>query len=336
MRRVRIWALDGGLGSGITGPIDVLSVANATWMRRMRGKAAPLFEWSIESPDGGPIRTANGVVMQADGAISLKATADVVLLPGLFTTEDWLTRALKRSGSLLPYLRGQHERGTVIAANCSSTFLVAESGLLDRRAATTSWWLAAVFRQRYPLVDLRPDEILTEQDGLLCSGAATHLALRLVEKFGGAELAASTAKSLLMDANRLTQAPYRVLSIDGKRPHADPLVRRAQRWMERHLEEPFRLQNLADALRVSERTLIRHFNQAIGATPVQHLQTLKIELAKRLLETTALSVDGVSEHVGYTDLSTFRRLFKRKTGLSPRDYHHRFARRHLRSAAPTT
>jgi transcriptional regulator GlxA family with amidase domain len=233
--------------------------------------------------------------------------------------------------ALWPALRRQHERGALIAANCSATFLLAETGLLDHRAATTSWWLTRAFRQRYPLVDLRSNETVTEQDGLLCSGAATaylSLALRLVEKFAGPGIAAATAKTMLIDTNQLSQAPYKVLTMQNNLPHADQLVQQAQRWMERRLRQPFTLGDLAGELGVSERTLIRRFKQALGSTPVGHLQTLRIEFAKSLLETTVLTVDAVSERVGYIDPSSFRRLFKRETGLAPREYHQRFARRH--------
>ncbi len=333
MRQIKVWVLDNGLASGITGPIDVLVAANAIWAYQNKDKAEPLFEWRLESLDGKPVRTASGLTLNVDGPINPRTAADALLLPGIFLGNGvaFFLKALESYQPLLPALRKLHERGTVIAANCSAGFLLAESGLLDHRQATTHWYLAKAFQQRYPLVDLRPQEVITEHDRLICSGAATaylNLALRLVEKFAGANLAAATAKMLLIDANRVSQASFKSLTVQDHLPHADALVVKAQRWMEKRLPQSFRLADLARAMAVSERTVIRRFKQALGDTPVGYLQTMKIELAKRLLETTALSVDAISDRIGYADLSSFRRLFKRETGLSPRDYQQRFARRH--------
>ena len=340
MRQIRLWAFDGTLASGIAGPIDVLAAANAIWLHQNQGAAEALFEWRIESPDGKPVRTRSGMVLNVDGAIDARAGADAVLVPGIFF--DGLTTLLKRIDDLRPLLatlRKHHERGAIIGANCSASFLLAEARLLDHRQATTHWLLTKTFQQRYPQVDLRPDEVITEEDRIICSGAATsylNLTLRLIEKFAGPNLAAATAKMLLIDSNRISQASYRTLTVQQHQPHSDQLILRAQRWMEKRLQQSFRLRDLARDLSVSERTLSRRFSQALGNTPIGYLQSMRMELAKRLLETTSLSVDAVSERVGYTDLSSFRRLFKRATGVSPREFKQRFAQRHRarRATAP--
>jgi transcriptional regulator GlxA family with amidase domain len=151
-----------------------------------------------------------------------------------------------------------------------------------------------------------------------------NLALRIVEKFAGPDVAAATAKMMLIDTNRVSQSSY--ASIPQAPLHADELVSRAQRYMEKSLRQGFNLGALARQLAVSERTLNRRFKRALGEAPLHYLQSLRVDVAKRLLETHGLTVDAVGERVGYGDLSTFRRLFKRETGLSPRDYRRRFAR----------
>jgi transcriptional regulator GlxA family with amidase domain len=331
MRKLVIWALDGGLATGITGPVDVLTVANAI-ARRRKSRPEPVFEWQVLSVGGKPIRTAAGVTIQPHGRLDPDAAADIVFLPGLFieSTGPELWLELKRHQWLLPALRAQLARRTVIAANCTSTLLLAEAGLLDGRVATTSWWLAKTFQQRYPAVDLRIDEAVTHDRGVLCSGASTaglQLALRLVEKYAGMGVALSTAKTLLVDGSRGSQAPYKSLATQGGATHADALVLRAQRWIERRLGEPFQLDALAHDLAVSERTVIRRFKAALGDTPGHHAQMLKVQSAKGLLETTALTWEEVCERVGYGDASSFRRLFKREVGVSPGQYHERFASR---------
>jgi transcriptional regulator GlxA family with amidase domain len=174
---------------------------------------------------------------------------------------------------------------------------------------------------------------LTEQNRILCSGAVTtslNLAIRLVEKFAGAELAAATAKMMLIDTNRGSQSSYASMQ---QTQHSDELVTRAQRYMEKSLQQGFNLAELARHLAVSERTLNRRFKIALGEAPLHYLQSVRVDVAKLLLETRGLNVDTVGQRVGYRDLSTFRRLFKRETGLSPREYQRRFKRRAERRAS---
>jgi len=332
MRHIRLWVYDGVLASGVAAVIDVLTTANMLWADAHGGsRAARLFDWRVESPDGRPVRTASGQELAVDGAIAARSAADAVVVTAPFVAD--MPRFLGRMaalGPMLAALRRQHARGALLASYCSGSFLLAEAGLLDGCAATTHWALEKTFRRRYPRVDLRPAEVMTEQNRILCSGAVTsyfNLALRIVEIFAGAQVATLAGRLLLIDTSRVSQAAYATLTLQDRQPHADPLVARAQRWMEKHLHETFRLETLARHLAASERTVSRRFRAAVGQAPLQHLQGLRIEVAKRLLESSGLNVDAVGERVGYQDLSTFRRLFKRGTGLSPSAYQRSFARR---------
>ncbi len=346
---------DGILASGVAGSIDVFTAANAVLAERAgqrngqesgqtngqgnhhgRGMS-PLFEWRIESLDGRPVQTASGQTVTVDGPISARTSADAVIVTGPFIAN--IERFFEKPDLLQPLfsaLRRQHARGALLASYCTGSFILAEAGLLDGGVATTHWAKAKAFAKRYPEVDLRVSEILTEQNRILCSGAVTtslNLALRLVEKFAGAEIAAATARMMLIDTNRVSQASY--ATMPDQPLHSDALVARAQRWMEKSLSRGFSLTELARHLAVSERTLNRRFKKAVGEAPLHYLQTLRVDVAKRLLETRGLKVDAVSERVGYSDLSTFRRLFRRETGLSPREYQRRFSRRHPgRGASP--
>jgi transcriptional regulator GlxA family with amidase domain len=330
MITIRIWVYDGILASGVAGPVDVFNAANHLGAREAaRGNASfASFVWRVESLDGQPVKAASGQSIAVDGKIDPRKQADAVLLTAPFFADmdqfiarhellDGLTSALKR----------QRKAGAVLAAYCTANYLLAEAGLLDGRVATTHWATAADFARRYPRVELRAHEVLTAQDGIVSSGAVTsylNLAVRLVEMLAGERLAAMTAKSLLIDMNRISQASYAKL-ID-EHGHVDPLVARAQQRMEKMLQQGLSLSELAADLAVSERTLNRHFKMATGLAPLEYLQNLRIEVAKQLLESRPISLDAVSQRVGYGDLSTFRQLFKRKTGLSPREYQRRFAR----------
>jgi transcriptional regulator GlxA family with amidase domain len=326
---IRIWVFDGILASGVAGAVDVFTAANSVAAGAGGRGRVPLLQWRIESLDGKPVQTASGQTVQVDGVISARSGADAIIVPGPFVAN--IERFFERLDILEPLyaaLRRQHARGAMLASYCTGSFILAEAGLLDGGVATTHWAKAKTFAARYPEVDLRVSEILTEQNHIICSGAVTtslNLALRLVEKFAGAGVAAATSRLMLIDNNRVSQSSY--ASLPDEPQHADAMVMKAQRWMMKSLQEGFSLSSLARHLAVSERTLNRRFKRATGQAPLHYLQTLRVDVAKRLLEEKGLAVVTVGERVGYGDLSTFRRLFKRETGLSPRDYQRRFARR---------
>src|SRR5438552_13531213 len=297
VRHIRIWVYDGILASGVAGSIDVFTAANAVLAERAgqrngqesgqtngqgnhhgRGMS-PLFEWRIESLDGRPVQTASGQTVTVDGPISARTTADAVIVTGPFIAN--IERFFERPDVLKPLfsaLRRQHERGALLASYCTGSFILAEAGLLDGGVATTHWAKAKVFARRYPEVDLRVSEILTEQNGILCSGAVTtalNLALRIVEKFAGPDIAAATGKMMLIDTNRVSQSSY---AIAESPQHSDELVARAQRHMEKSLRQGFNLGDLARHLAVSERTLNRRFKRAVGAAPLHYLQSLRVDV----------------------------------------------------------
>jgi len=330
MTTIRIWVYDGILASGVAGPIDVLSAANHLRARETSRKpdTIPLFKWYVESLDGNPVTAASGQRIAVDGKIDPRKRADAVLITAPFFSnmDEFISRS-EQLNALTSALRRQSKSGSLLAAVCTGNYLLAEAGLLDGRAATTHWTKVADFSRRYPRVELRAREVVIGQEGILSGGSATsylNLAVRLVETFAGERLAAMTAKSLFIDMNRTSQASYTKLLDDHG--HTDPLVARAQQRMEATLEKGFVLSELAAWLAVSERTLNRHFKQAVGLAPLAYLQNLRIEVAKQLLETRPIGLEVISQRVGYSDPSTFRQLFKRKTGLSPSEYQTRFAR----------
>ncbi len=337
MPTVRIWVYDGVLASGVFAPIDVFMAANRYAARGLadRAAAAEPLAWRVESLDGGPVRAASGQAIAVDGRIDSRGRADAILVTAPFVDDmDAFMARRDQVRALSGLLRRRHASGALIAAYCTGAYLLAEAGLLDGKVATTHWARRADFARRYPGVALRADQILTEHDRILCSGAVTSfldLAVRLLDRLAGPQLAEVTAKALLIDAHRVSQAAYAIrLQEHG---HADPLVARAERLMEAALAEPVRLGDLAARLAVSERTLHRRFRQATGEAPLAWLQGLRIAVAKRLLEASDLSFEAVGERVGYSDPSAFRLVFKRHTGLTPRDYRRRFARQPAEAVA---
>jgi len=236
-----------------------------------------------------------------------------------------LDRLLAEQVAACAWLRAQWQAGTVLAANCTGTFLLARTGLLDGREATTTWWLEKQFRVRYPAVELNLQDVLTEADRLLCAGAsASYLlqAIRVIELCCGPVVASRCAKSMLIDVSQTTQMA--VLPLLAQKVHSDALVRRAQALLKERLSQHLRIEDVAEELSVSERTLMRRFRGAIGQAPLSYLQHLRIDAARTILETGPLPIEEVAAHVGYVDTSSFSRLFRKRVGMSPGAYRTRF------------
>ncbi len=314
----------GCLSSAVCGSVDAFSIANMMWLFLRGGTGAPLFRTSITSADGKPVLANGGIMLQPDSSITDARDLDIIVIPAYLPPFDLENQ---RTETLCAWLREQHEKGVTIAATCTGTFLLARSGLLDGKTATTNWQFAPMFKRMFPSVDLRADRILTEDHGIYCTGAATafmDLCLHLIEKFGSEDLARICSKTLLIDPDRQSQSPY--IMYDFWKNHTDDAVLKSQNWMEAHYASPITLDDIAGAAGLSPRHFIRRFKKATGEPPIAYLQLLRIENAKRKLESTRDSVNEITWNVGYEDINSFRRLFKKHTGLSPKEYRNKFAR----------
>lgn len=223
------------------------------------------------------------------------------------------------------WLADQHRRGTVVASACVGAFVLAESGLLDGRKATTHWMLADDFRQRFPLVSLMDDEILIDEGDILTAGGVTawlDLALRLVGRFSTPALAATLGKFYLADTGQREQRYYRIFQ--PRFNHGDASVRAVQSWLATAYRENADNPAMAKAGGLSVRSLQRRFMTATGESPSSYVRKLRLQKASELLETTVMTIDEIVWSVGYEDQSAFSKLFKSQVGLSPSAYRKRF------------
>jgi transcriptional regulator GlxA family with amidase domain len=322
--KLGVLALDGCMLSSVASPSDALRVAQT--LAEIRDPLGyPRLECVVVSARGSnKVRTSTG--LELTGLIAPPADLDVLLVPGVMHSSAH--ELYERTGDLAPeiaLIRRAHLRGTRIAASCSGTFLLARSGLLDGRRATTSWWLAAAFRQTFPLVELQADQMLVEDGDVITSGAATavfSLILRLIAQAAGDTVAQQTSRMLALDAERQSQAPY-VSEALIQRPR-NSLSEKAEHFLQKELHREISVTRLAEHCGTSERSLLRHFHAHYGESPLAHIQHLRVERAKALLEATHLSFDEIVERCGYSDVSSFRKLFKRATTLTPADYRERF------------
>ncbi len=325
MKTIVIIAEHSAIASNITGVMDFFQICNTYWRVTSGKDVSPLFNCIVASQLGGQVQTSSGIAIDTI-AIDKVGSADAVIVSsGMIYDEQGMQDYINGYQGCFEFLRQRHQDGAAIGAFCSGSIILAACGLLDGKRAISSWWLADVFRQYFPKVELCLDKLVVNDNNLYTGGATTaylSLCLKLVEDLSGEQVAAQMAKIMLVDPNRSSQVPY--MTLQGLAGHQDERVKKIQRFMQSNLAQSFSLDELAERFALSKRTLIRRFKQAVGDTPVNYLQRLRVEQAKRLLETTSAPLEEIVNQVGYGDVSSFRKLFVQLTELSPKAYRLRF------------
>ena len=265
------------------------------------------------------VRTAQGLTVPVVPVHGVQ-NPDVVLMPALGAKmPDTLAARLACAdvADAVVALQQWSGAGAAVGAACTGTFLLAESALLDGQRATTSWWLAPMFRQRYPRVLLDDSRMLVNSAGFTTAGAAlAHLDLALsIVRSCSPTLAALAARYLLVEA-RGSQAEF---VIPDHLAHADPVVERFESWARQRLAHGFSLAQAAVATGTSERTLARRLQGVLGRSPLSYFQDLRVERAVHLLRTSTDSVDQIAAQIGYSDGVTLRALLRRKLGRGVRE-----------------
>jgi transcriptional regulator GlxA family with amidase domain len=309
--RVNVLVLDGVFDLGLSAVLDVFRTANE--LMEMSGLVVPRFEVKMVGVRSS-VRTSQGFSAPVEG--KGWRTPDCVVVPAIgFKMPGPLENALARPDMqrASEFLQQCASRGATMAAACIGTFVMAESRLLDHHDATTTWWLAPLFRKRYPDVRLDESNMIVKSGKFVTAGAAlSHidLALWLVRSVSP-KLASLTAKYLIVDS-RPSQSPY---ALTDHLVHSDPLVQSFESWARRRLKDAFSLDEAAQAVGASKRTLARRMQTVLGKSPLSYVQSLRVERAVHLLKTSDASVDEIAARVGYTEGSILRVLLRRRLGL---------------------
>ncbi|MBB5519330.1 GlxA family transcriptional regulator [Amphiplicatus metriothermophilus] len=332
MMNVAVLFLNGGCASTATLPTEIFCNAGVFWNLVSGEPPRPRFRVTTASLDGEPVRTDRLISLRPERSFRDIASPHLVFVPAGGLELEALAQngydidaVIDRNVETVGWLKRWAEDGAQIAAVCSGVALVAEAGLLDGKPATAHWGLVEQYARRFPRVDWRPEYLVTDAGRFYCGGginSAADLALYLVEKFCGRETATRCAKALLIEMPRTWQNAFTHFSM--RPPHDDERIHRAQGWLQKNYSQVVRIETLAAELGMSARNFIRRFKQATGETPMGYLQSLRIAMAKRLLENGRLTIQEVAQEVGYADLIFFRALFKRHTGTCPNDYRKRF------------
>jgi transcriptional regulator GlxA family with amidase domain len=268
---------------------------------------------------------AGGVRVRCDAVLRDVRRSDLVLVPAL---DPDIASHLAQNRDVVPWLRRIFLAGADVASACTGSFVLAEAGLLDRKAATTHWAFQEVFRQRYPRVRIEPQAIVVDQGRVVTAGGATSflsLALYLVERLLGPDVARAASKMFLVDVNKSPQSAYAMFGT--QKAHGDEDILRAQGIIEQEVALAPTVEDLARRIAMSKRNFVRRFKGATGNVPREYVQRVRVEAAKRALEGTPRSIAAVARDVGYDDAVAFRKLFVRLTGLTPADYRARYGAR---------
>lgn len=286
------------------------------------------FALDVVTPEPGRLELGLGLLLGGTRGVEEITATDIVIVPPLLVSAggDWQTG---RYPGMVAWLQRMHEGGAQLCSACSGALLLAETGLLDGRSATTHWALADTFRRVFPAIGLSLDRTLIvegDRQQLVTSGAASawqDLALFLVAQHLGVGAAQAVARFHALSTHLDGMAPYTVFM--PRYDHGDAVVARARQWVAKNLSTPSPVESMSAGAGMSGRNFKRRFMKATGYTPLRYVQMLRVDAAKRLLEQTSQPVDEVAWSVGYDEPALFRRLFKRLVGLSPREHRRRFS-----------
>ena len=320
-------ALPESAGSAIYGLIDVLASTGTLWLDLVGDEPGRrLIQPKIVSLSRDPFHCGNAIPVTPDLTIDEKSDADIIVIPELWLAPDDDLKG--RYSELKAWLRKRYQAGSTIYSACSGAVLLAASGLLNGKSATSHWGYTDLFRRSFPDVRFIPEPNIVFADDtgrIVTAGGATawhDLAIHIISRHCSPGEALHIAKVYLLQWHGDGQLPF--TSLVRRQAHADSVVRQAEDWLRTHFREPQAVAGVVAECGIPERSLKRRFSAATGSTVIGYVQNLRIEEAKRLLETGDMSFDDIAAAVGYENPAFFRKLFKRCTGLTAGNYRRMF------------
>lgn len=316
-------AFDGMQLLDLAGPLEVFDAAN-------RIGASPAYELVVATPGGGAVRTSSGVDVGGQAAVEdlVADCSDREAIHTLVVIGGNGTRSLIRDEPFLDQVRSLAGGAERVTSVCTGALVLAAAGLLEGRSATTHW-ASCDLLGRFDGVTVEPDRIYVQDGDRWTSAGVTagiDLALALVDADHGAELAHQVATYLVVFARRPGGQAQFSASLKAQ-PAQSPALAELQRWLPDHLGEDLSVERLAERTAMSPRTFARAFRAETGTTPAAHVEALRVEAARRLLETSDLTVAEISRRVGLARAETLHRAFARRTGTTPAAYRDHFAQR---------
>jgi len=327
--KVLVLATEHCMVSAIYGVLDVFTTANYCIRRRYGEGIINDFDCQIVTIDNKNVQAYNGIEIKPTQSLDCEQAPDVIVLSSSVEVvidccgED-ITIANRET--IKQWLVNCKEQGTLITSFCTGAFLLASSGLLAGKVATTHWRSADLFRRIFPYIRLDCDQLIIDNGDIICSGGSMSyidLSLHIIDRFIGKDIVSDCAKLLVFDPVRQKQSPY--VSFKAQKNHEDKPILSAQDWLEQHYKSDISMDELAEKVGLGTRTFKRRFKLATNENPINYLQRIRVEQVKGKLEKTTDAINQIIWSVGYEDISSFRQLFKRFTGLTPKDYRQKFS-----------
>jgi len=320
MRHLTILVPDGENNlSSIVGAYKIFTRANEFW--KATGKRE-LFKIELAGISN-KVELYEGLFsVKPHTQISGIKKTDLIIIPSLNHNYQ---KAVRGNQAMIHWIERQYRQGAEVASICTGAFLLASSGLLDGRVCSTHWSVADNFRTMFPSVDLQTDKLITDENGIYTNGGAysfLNLLIYLVEKYYDRQTAIFCSKVFQIEMDRQSQSPFTIFT--GQKTHGDDVVKKAQAYIEGHVDEKISVEQLSSHFSVGRRNFDRRFIRATGNTPVEYSQRVKIESAKKAFETTRKTINEVMYDVGYSDMKAFREVFRKITGMSPLAYRSKY------------
>jgi transcriptional regulator GlxA family with amidase domain len=313
--------------SALYGLYDVLSSAGATYDDMVFGRpGSALLDVRIVATERTPFRCVGNVMVEPHNSLAEIDAVDVAVVSDFYIPIDVPPKG--RFARETAWLRNVHTHGALIASVCAGSLVLAEAGLLDGRQCAGHWSYRDLFREHYPRVRFNPHSVLnleSEEEGVVTAGSATSwqdLALHLIGRFCGPRHAIQTAKIYLLGGHEDGQLPFAVMT--GLIQKNDAVIAAAQTWIAENYRSATPVSAMAERSGLRLRTFARRFREATGYLPMEYVHALRIEEAKQIIETEPGNLAEVGQRVGYEDATFFRRLFRRKAGLTPAAYRRKF------------
>jgi len=325
-KEIIVFAFNNCLTSSVIGILDVFEIANTFW-KNQHNTDDNYFDVKLASTDGGTVKSFTSIPISPSISSIDILQADIIIVPPVMNQID---KALNENIDVINCLRKLHSNGSILISICTGIFFLGEAGVLNGKTVTTNPMLANTLIERYPKVTLELERVLIDSGDVITSGptyAFLDIVIYLIENHCGTDIALKCSKLLLHDKNRTSQSPYFLSMFEHN--HKDEGIKKVQLWIKDNYHSSLSIESLAENFNMSSRTLVRRFRVATGETPLVYIQRLRVEMAKKILETTSMNIDEVTYKVGYSDTKSFGRLFKRYTDLSPTEYRKRFSSRAL-------
>lgn len=305
--------------SSVVGPFKIFSKANEYW-----GASHKQSLFNIKLAGLSRETTFyNGLFMARPHCdIAVIESTDLIIIPSL---NHNFNEAIQLNQRLVEWIVEQHRKGAEIASICTGAFILAEAGLLDGKLCSTHWSVAEDFIIRFPNVHLKTDQLITEENGIYTNGGAysfLNLMIYLIEKYYDRQTAIYCSKVFQIEIDRFSQSPFIIFK--GQKFHDDILIREAQEFIESDPGKRISIQDLVSKLPIGRRQFDRRFFKATGNTPLEYIQRVKVEVAKKNLEISSKNINEIMFEVGYSDEKAFREVFRKITGLNPLEYQSRY------------